>query len=206
MCGIDGSAEPWWMTVTPSVKEAAQSSSPETNWDDALASIRTLPPRSAPEPRTVNGSRSPSISAPNARNASSTVDIGLRRAASSPSMTTGPVAVAANAGTNRITVPARPQSISAGPVSGPGVTAQSVPESVIEVPRARRAPAIRSVSRLRSGALISDGPVACAARMRARFVSDLEPGTATRPRTGRSATGACHEVGSAAERTEVIGQ
>jgi len=80
------------------------------------------------------------------------------------------------------------------------------PESVMEVPRARSAAAIRSVSRLRSGAVISDGPVACAARMSARFVSDLEPGTATVPRTGRSATGACQEVGSAAVRAEVIDQ
>ena len=43
--------------------------------------------------------------------------------------------------------------------------------------------------------LISDGPVACAARISARLVSDLEPGTATVARTGRSATGACHGVG-----------
>ena len=61
-------------------------------------------------PCRVNGSRSPSIRAPSARSASSTVPIGRSRARGSPSKRTGPSASAATGGTKRMTVPASPQS------------------------------------------------------------------------------------------------
>src|SRR5664279_2712559 len=145
-------------------------------------------------PCRVNGNASPSIDAPSARRASSTVDIGRRRAAGSPSKVISPFAVAANAGRKRMTVPASPQSITAGPASGAGSTSQSVVSPVmswvITVPSARSAAAISSVSRLRRAPTSLDGPVAWAARISARLVRDFEPGTVTVALTGRVATGA----------------
>ena len=73
------------------------------------------------------------------------------------------MASAATGGRNRSTVPASPASISAGPRSGPGVTSQSAPSSAISTPSARRPPAMRSVSRARSGRTRRLGPSASAA-------------------------------------------
>src|SRR5262249_54845681 len=64
MCGSDGTGLPPLCTVTPWVNRAADSSRPDTNWEDADASIVTSPPGNPPRPRTVNGSVSPSTSAP----------------------------------------------------------------------------------------------------------------------------------------------
>ena len=89
MCGSDGTGLPSWTTVTPFSYRAPDSSSPETNCDDSEASITTSPPGSAPVAATVNGSRSPSMRAPSALNASSTVPIGRSRARGSPSKRTG---------------------------------------------------------------------------------------------------------------------
>ena len=91
-----------------------------------------------------------------------------------------------------MTVPARPQSTKAGPCSRSGVTVQPVLPMPISTatPRARRPSAISLVSRESSTPVIDDGPVACAARMRARLLCDLEPGTSTVPDTGPVATGA----------------
>src|SRR5664279_2762920 len=193
MCGSDGSGPPRCSTRTPSVNDAPDSRSPETNWEDALASMVTVPPGSAPVPCRVNGKAPPSMEAPRARSASSTMDIGRRRAAGSPSKVISPFAVAASAGRNRMTVPARPQSITAGPDSGAGSTSQSAPSPVmswvITVPSARNAAAINSVSRLRRAPISLDGPVAWAARISARLVRDFEPGTVTVAVTGRVATG-----------------
>ena len=97
-------------SVSPSANAAPDSSSPETNCDDADASISTVPPATAPLPRTENGRPSPSMSTPSPRNASSSGAIGRARACSSPSNTTVSVPSAATGGTNRSTVPARPQS------------------------------------------------------------------------------------------------
>ena len=44
MCGADGRDVPVCTRVSPSVNAAPDSSSPETNWDDAEASMRTMPP------------------------------------------------------------------------------------------------------------------------------------------------------------------
>ena len=110
MCGSDGTGLPSWTTVTPFSYRAPDSSSPETNCDDSEASITTSPPGSAPVAATVNGSRSPSMRAPSALSASSTVPIGRSRARGSPSKRTGPSASAAAGGTKRMTVPASPQS------------------------------------------------------------------------------------------------
>ena len=92
----------------------------------------------------------------------------------------------------------------AGPASRPGRTSQLSPSSSIPMPSARKASAIRSVSRLRNGATISDGPVACAARMSARLVSDLDPGIGTVARTGADATGAAQSVSGEVPGTAFI--
>ena len=109
-CGADGTDSPVCTIVSPSVNAAPDSSSPETNCDDADASISTVPPATEPPPRTENGRPSPSMSTPSPRNASSSGAIGRARACSSPSNTTVSVPSAATGGTNRSTVPARPQS------------------------------------------------------------------------------------------------
>src|SRR5699024_12626928 len=57
-------------------------------------------------------------------------------------------------------------------------------------PGAASAPAMRSVSRLRSVPAGREGPSASAARTSARFVRDLAPGTVTSASTGPAATGA----------------
>ena len=133
MCGRDGTAAPSCTTRTPSVKDGAASSSPETNWDDALASIRTVPPRSAPVPWIVNGRVSPSMSAPSARSASSTVAIGRRRAASSPSKVIGRRSRSrpAPARTASRCRPVRSRW-SPGRSSRPGVTSQSSSPSSVD--------------------------------------------------------------------------
>ena len=88
-----------------------------------------------------------------------------------------------------MTVPARPVSITP-PVSGPGVTSQSSPSSLIAAPRARKASAISSVSRARSGATIREGPSASAANTSTRLVRDLDPGRPMRATIGARARGA----------------
>ena len=87
--------------------------------------------------------------------------MGRLRAWASPSKSTGPSANAATGGTNRITVPARPQSTSAER-SLPGDTRMVSPSSSMAVPMARSAFSIRSVSRERSAPTIVDGPDASA--------------------------------------------
>ena len=113
MCGADGSAAPTCCTVRPSVNDAPASSRPETNCDDAEASISTAPPATDPAPRTRNGRPSPSTSTPRPRSAFSSGAIGRTRACSSPSNVTAARPSAASGGTNRNTVPARPQSMRA---------------------------------------------------------------------------------------------
>ena len=73
MCGRDGTGLPSWRTSTPSSYAAPASSSAETNWLEAEASMTTWPPRTEPRPRTVNGSvprPSSSTSTPRPRSAS----------------------------------------------------------------------------------------------------------------------------------------
>ena len=181
----------------PTANDGADSSRPETNCDDAEASIRTVPPRTEPAACRVNGSASPSIATPSVRRASSTVSIGRRRAAGSPSKVMSPVPVAASAGRNRMTVPASPQSIRAGPVSGAGVTRQVVAStSSMPAPSARRPSAISWVSRLRRAPCRMLGAVAWAARISARLVNDFEPGTRTVADSGPLTVGAvqCMDV------------
>ncbi len=153
----------------------------------------TSPPRSPPVPLSVNGSPSPVMSAPSARSAWSTVPMGRVRACGSPSNRISPLASAAAGGRNRITVPARPQSTSAGPRSSPGLTSQlPAGPSTTSTPSARSASTISVLSRLRSGACRTDGPSASAASSSRRLVIDLEPGTGTVERTGPLAVGADH--------------
>ncbi len=195
MWGREGTGPPRCRTSTPWSYLAPASSSAETNWLEADASMTTLPPGTRPFPSTVNGSarRSPSSMAmPRPRRPSSTAPIGRVRACGSPSKVTGPSASAATAGTNRMTVPARPQSTTAGPRSGPGVTVQSLPVLSTATPRLRSAPAMRSVSRERSAPRTTEAPSETAASSNARLVSDLEPGSVTEDRTGPEGVGAGH--------------
>ncbi len=93
---------------------------------DELAGRRGVdgrPRRRAPSraPTTVNGRvprSSSSISTPRPRRPCRTSCIGRVRACGSPSKITGPSASAATGGTNRITVPARPQSTAVRPTPG----------------------------------------------------------------------------------------
>ncbi len=93
-------------------------------------------------------------------------------------------------GRKRMTVPARPQSISVPPRSGPGVTRQSDPSSSTSTPSARRASAMRRVSRERRAPRSRPGPSARAASTRYRLVRDFEPGTSTSASSGPAAVGA----------------
>ena len=54
-----GSVSPIWRTVIPWANRGAASNKPETNWDDAEASISTMPPMGEPLPETLNGRLSP---------------------------------------------------------------------------------------------------------------------------------------------------
>ena len=90
--------------------------------------------------------RRPSTSAPSARSASSSGPIGRSRARGSPSNLTGPSASAATGGTNRITVPASPQSTSASPRSPscpPTVQPLAVGRRPARPARAARRPSAR---------------------------------------------------------------
>ena len=178
----------------PSSNRGAASSRPETSCEDPEASSTTVPPRTAPRPCTVNGTaaRPPSsICAPSWRSASRIGPIGRSLIRSSPSKETTAEVSAASAGTNRITVPAFPTStLTAEPGAGwPGVITQSVRDSVISEPSARRASAASAVSLARSGLAITAGPSPSAARTRARLVMDLEAGSRTRALTGPAAAG-----------------
>src|SRR5882757_1564870 len=101
-----------------------------------------------------------------------------------------PSASAATGGTNRITVPARPQSTAAGPFNEPGVTVTSPSFSLMPTPSETSAARIRAVSRAASRPDSVEGPSAMAARMSARLLIDFEPGTVTRPSTAPCARGA----------------
>ena len=113
----------------------------------------------------------------------------------SPSKLTKPLARAASGGKKRITVPAFPTSIEVGPKSGPGVISQlSSPfvsiVSSMPIPSDRKPCAINSVSRDRSGLRSLEGLDARALKIKARLVTDLEPGivmvacTGFEPRNG----------------------
>ena len=195
MCGIEGTGLPSCSTSTPSSKRAPASSSAETNWDDAEASMTTCPPCTDPVPRTSNGKAprpASSMSTPRVLSAASTSPTGRLRMCGSPSKATRPDDSPATGGTKRSTVPARPQSTSASRSNGPGVTGQSAPDVSTRAPSAVSAAAIRVVSRERSARRTTDGPSARAASTSARLVRDLLPGSETTASTGPRARGAGH--------------
>ncbi len=76
------------------------------------------------------------------------------------------------------------------------LTVSSVSSPSTVTPSVRKAPIIRSVSRLRSAPPMVDVPceVASAASTSARLVSDFEPGTVTVACTGTSVVGACQSL------------
>lgn len=102
----------------------------------------------------------------------------------------GPSANIANGGMNRITVPAKPQSMSSAPRNRTGgVTFSESPEGSKATPRACNASIMSCESRESSTPWRVLGPSASAARTRARLVSDLEPGTSMSPVTGEGEWG-----------------
>ena len=115
----------------------------------------TVPPGTAPAPRTVNGiaPRPPSsMTAPISRSAAMIAATGRREAAGSPRNSTATLVSVATGGTNRITVPALPTSTRVSWLAQPGVTRQAAGSLVSTwTPRACSAPAISSVSLARSG-------------------------------------------------------
>jgi hypothetical protein len=119
--------------------------------------------------------------------------MGRSLALGSPSNRMSPSAIAAAGGTNRMTVPASPQSTSAGPRRpGCAVTTTWSPESSTGTPSARSASIIRRLSRLRSAPVSVPPPSLSADSSNARFVIDFDPGTVTVARTGAVANGAAH--------------
>ena len=189
MWGRDGTGLPSCRTSTPTSYRAPASSSAETNWLDADASIVTDAAATTPRAAQVNGSddASWSMSTPSARRAPRISPIGRRGRAGRRRTRPCPSARAATGGTKRITVPASPQSTVAGPRSGAGrhprwrrrVRSTSTPSDCSACDHQR-------VSRASSGRCrCCDGPSAIAARRSARLVIDFEPGTARRRATGR---------------------
>jgi RNA polymerase sigma-70 factor (ECF subfamily) len=106
---------------------------------------------------------------------------------------TAPLARAASGGKNRITVPARPQSIELGPRSSAGETCSSSDSVDISTPRLCSPAIISLVSRASSGLRIVELPEASAASTNSRFVIDFEPGSETSPETGSTTVGASHQ-------------
>ncbi len=114
ICGADGTDVPVCTTVSPSVNAAPHSSRPETNCEEAEASMCTVPPRTDPRPRTVNGR-------PVAVDVDAEFAQPIEQWRDRPgagllvTVEDAPPAVpsAASGGTNRSTVPARPQSMRA---------------------------------------------------------------------------------------------
>ncbi len=200
MCGALGSRSPEWMRCRPTSKRGAASRRPETNWLDVLASIVTSPPRMCPRPRTVNGSDQfppSSMSTPISRSALIIVPIGRCRAFSSAVRVTSPRDRPASGATNRITVPACPQSTTVSPVSAAaGLTSRSGPNSPSPSTDSIWTPSVRSavIMRAESSECRGDrrrlGVSARAARISSRLVSDFDPGTVTVACTPATATGA----------------
>jgi hypothetical protein len=140
----------------------------------------------------VNGKPDPETSTPRDRSESTVVFIGLDLAARSPSKETFPLARAAIGGTKRITVPANPQSICAGPAIGFGVIRSELGVDSISDPRLLRASIIKLESLDSRGFRISLGPEARAERTNSRLVRDLEPGMLTLAEITDFAKGAAH--------------
>ena len=159
------------------------SKSADKNWLDLLASIVISPPGIAPAPLIDIGKlyRPPcSILIPSSSSALMTGPSGRSYERGSPSKAISPSARAASGGRKRITVPALPTSIVAGPLSGAGVTIQ-LPSFVSSIftPRTCKPATINWLSREMRGLRIVDGFLAWAARISARLVTDFEPGIST---------------------------
>ena len=208
MWGTLGSRDPTWRRCSPTSKRGAARSSPETNWLDWLASISTSPPRTCPCPRTVKGSVQlppSSMSTPTSRRAEIMAPMGRCSALSWAVTSTSPRASPATGVTNRMTVPACPQSTVVAPANDDGgITRRSGPNgdpssiSSIWTPSVRSASIMRAESSECSGACSTPGPSARAARTSSRLVRDFDPGTVTVASTAVSATGAAQAPRGAA--------
>ena len=219
-CVSEGTG-PVGVSSRPPGRMAPRSRRAETNWEEAEPSTATRAPsarRRAPSPGPTRKGRKPGsprwvTSAPRVASASSRGAMGRRRAASSPSKTTGASARAARAGTKRMTVPARPTSMRPRP-SGPactcsgrgaGVTRRCVPvssRSSKRAPSTLRAASMSSVSRERRRPVSVVGASASAASSRARALSDFDPGSSTIASSAPAATGARHGSADPAEPAE----
>ena len=172
MCGLEGTGGPTCRRSRPRSMRGAARSRAETNWEEAEASISTLPPSTEPVPWTVTGrtarpeaSAACSTSTPRSRSARTTGSIGRVRAAGSPSTVTSPTVKAATAGMKRMTVPASPAWILAEP-SGPGVSVRVRPSWDRAAPMPARPRAMRTVSRAMRGRWMRAGSSPSAARTR----------------------------------------
>ncbi len=180
-----GTGLPTCSRCRPCVKRAPTRSRADTNWDEAAASMTRCPPSTAPVPCTVKGREPVSSSStvmPRPRSDSMMAPIGRCRACGSPSKDVGPSRRAASGGTNRITVPASPQSTCradagrAGSWEVRGVGSGSiwrsgpyppVPEgSLTMAPSDRMAVTMRAESLECRGSRSTLGPSASAARTR----------------------------------------
>jgi hypothetical protein len=145
-----------------------------------------------------------SMSIPAWRSALIISPMGRRSAVGSAVMVTSPSASPANGVTNRITVPAWPQSTTPPPHSrSGGVTLRSSPDSPgiasMRTPSARSAWTIRDVSSESSGARTVPGPSAMAASTSSRAVRDFDPGMGTSASTAPAAVGAGQDAATAGE-------
>jgi hypothetical protein len=121
------------------------------------------------------------------------VSIGRFLAPSSPSKVTFPRLSVESGGTNRITVPAKPQSTVAEAFKVAGETVGEVlspPET--SAPKDFRAASIRLLSLETKAPAKRVGSSAIAARTSSRLVSDFEPGRGTTEASERGAEGAGH--------------
>ena len=140
------------LAVVQHVDALVEAGPREQQRGDELAGPRRvegdLPAPTDPAPWTVNGNRSPD---PDAEGAQGVEHLADRAGPHVGVAVEGDRSVreAGHGGTKRVTVPARPQSTSTPPVSGPGVTRQSGPEVSTAAPSEVRAPAISRVSRER---------------------------------------------------------
>lgn len=167
------------------------------NWLDAAESIVTSgPPRRSGALRE-NGSWSESTSTPSWRNPLRTGPIGRREAGSSPTNWVDPGTKAATTGRNLMTVPANPHSIGPAGRARRGTTrTEDGPTDWMSAPRRCRPADIRRESREVKTPSRMLGPSPRAARTRARFVWDFDPGTTTRPARRWWARGAVHKCWS----------
>ena len=171
-----------------------RAAAPTTNWLEAEASTVITPPGRSARPVSVNGSVFASAGTPAPQSPQ-----GVQQHVHRPPVrllvgVEGHLARRQRGDRGHEPHHGPGQAAVDGAAGGEGAAAARPatrrPSSVILTPRARRASRISRVSRASSPYRIVEGPLARAARISARLVSDLEPGTDTVARIGAWARGA----------------